>query len=168
MSDSFRFELKESPKGIVEINLFGAIDEQAQLPRDFDFSNFQKIHINFAEVNFINSGGTKAWINFSDAFNKIPELRVVLQNCPSLVVNQINTVSGFLPSNGEVESVLVPVVCKKCDRSFNAPLDLAMVNTEFDELIDKIKPEDCSDSPSCRHSLEVDVLKEYYLRFTNR
>ncbi len=165
---SFNYTIKETPHGIIEFQLSGSIDESTQFPDDFDFSNFKQVHFDFERIEFINSEGIKLWIQFVDSISENHEVRLVYSQCTPLIVNQINIIDGFLPKNAVVDSVFIPVSCELCDRSLNVPLKMSLVDIEFDSILDRVETDRCNRFPVCKSAMEVDVIKEYYFRFTNR
>lgn len=98
---------------VLKISVSGYIGENAGL-FELNFAGVKKIEIDLSGVSYINSVGVKNWINWTGRFLKA--LQVEFHNCPSLIVNQVNMVAGFLPNDGTVESLSAPFICDNCNR----------------------------------------------------
>ena len=93
------------------------------------------------------------------------QAQIVFQNCPIIVVDQINFIQGFLPKNATVESIKVPVFCEKCDREFIFLKSTRYLKESIDSLIYDIPGLDCESFPHCKKFLEIDFLPEASLKF---
>lgn len=106
--DKFHFEMK--PRGDKKvIHLAGVIDE------DTSFEDIKKLGgpfvFNFKNLENVNSLGIRTWVNFLKELGKV---QIVYEECPPLVVRQMNMVPSFL-GGAQVLSVFVPYVCDACD-----------------------------------------------------
>lgn len=165
MKMDFSYEYSVSSAQVSELKLIGYLDETSTLPTEEDFSKVEKLFIDFSQLDFINSGGIKTWIIFIDKLEQINSLKVYFRKCPQTVVDQINLVHGFLPKNGQVISVFVPVFCNKCERCFNVFQDMKNLDTDFEQLPERVDNPHCGEFPGCKSEFEIDVVKEHYFRF---
>lgn len=148
--DKFTFEqvMKESKKIIL---LRGIIDE------DTTFDQFAKLgsplSFNFKGVTSINSCGVRTWVNF---VKSVPDIEVTFEECPPLIVRQMNMVPSFL-GHGTVKSVYIPYVCDDCEHE-----KLLLVNnSDFSKVSDTIACENCQ-----KGEMEFDGRPEQYFAFT--
>ncbi len=160
------FSYKTKAEGsTVELHLVGYFDEFAKLPSPDDFSEYSKVIIDFSAVEFINSGGIKVWLGFADNLGLMKDLTSEMQGCRRFVVDQVNMIEGFVPKNGKVTSVFVPIFCDKCEVSFDVHQPIATLDKDFPDVFDKVKPDDCKEFPKCRKYFELDIVKDSYFRF---
>lgn len=107
-NEKFSFT-QEVRGGKVVILLKGIIDEDSQ------FGGLNKIEgpyvFNFKEVLAINSCGVRNWVNF---MKEISHREVWYDECPPLIVRQMNMVPSFV-GHAQVTSVFVPYVCDGCE-----------------------------------------------------
>ncbi|HWU43212.1 MAG TPA: hypothetical protein VN132_07240 [Bdellovibrio sp.] len=93
---------KASNKLVVKMS--GTIDEDADFSR-LDLKGNTAVDIELSGVKSINSCGIREWIKWIGTAGAAP---VTFNNCPKVIVDQINMVDGFLPSTGKVNSFYVP------------------------------------------------------------
>ncbi len=107
-NDKFRADSK-TENGVTRVWLKGAIDE------DTDLSALAAITtpliVNFEGVNSINSCGIRTWVNL---IKELSGISVTYENCPPLIVRQMNMVPSFL-GHAQIASVFVPYVCDQCE-----------------------------------------------------
>ncbi|MFV8257764.1 hypothetical protein ACNQKP_08155 [Bdellovibrio bacteriovorus] len=95
----------------IEVALEGPISEKTSL-FELNIQNYKEIKLNMAKVTFINSIGVKNWIMWTC---RVPtDARLSLEECPFVIVNQVNIVHGFLPKNARVTSFNAPFLCEDC------------------------------------------------------
>ncbi len=87
-----------------QVQMIGTIDE------DIDFnqhvlSSEKNIDFDLSGIKSINSCGIREWIKWMGTMSKA---QIQFMNCPKVIVDQINMVVGFLPSNAKVQSFFVP------------------------------------------------------------
>ena len=153
LSDKFRYEQAQKPSGQVVL-LKGFIDE------DTNFAGILKIKgpviFNFKDVTGINSCGIRAWVNF---IKDLGETDVLYEECPPLVVRQMNMIPSFV-GHATVLSVFVPYVCDECETE---KLVLA-TKEEF-----KAKPPAIKEAFPCDHckkgEMEIDGSPQQYFAF---
>jgi anti-anti-sigma regulatory factor len=97
----------------VKVKLQGHIDEDAQF-NSLALGSAKKVVLDLDSVTAINSCGIREWIKWIRTAQ--PSSQIVYQNCPKVIVDQINMVAGFLPDNGKVESFYVPLFRRKRQR----------------------------------------------------
>jgi hypothetical protein len=149
-NEKFGFEqvMKEGQKIIL---LRGIIDE------DVTFDALAKLgsplSFNFKGVTSINSCGVRTWVNF---VKSIPEVEVTYEECPPLIVRQMNMVPSFV-GHGKVKSVYVPYVCDACESE-----SLALVHeNEFASVAETMPCENCK-----KGEMEFDGRPEQYFAFS--
>lgn len=156
---SAKFDLKLQKDGDkVNVTLSGVIDE------DIDFTKYpiegaKQIQLNLGGIKSINSCGIREWIKW---INKAKDASIVYDQCPKIIVDQINMVEGFLPSNGRVASFYVPYYSEESGNEKN------ILFTWGKEFTDKglmtpaaVKDEDGSE-------MEMDVIEAKYFKFLKK
>jgi hypothetical protein len=132
----------------------GFIDEDFR----FDYApkllaeDFPAYLFEFYEVQ-LNSCGIRDWIEY---ISQLSPARLIYVNCPVQFINQINTVSGFITSNTEIQSFFVPYYCEQCDHERH-------VCVKTNDLFKFHLPRPTCFS--CQKTLELDVNEDNYLRF---
>lgn len=138
----------------------GSVDEDAV------FSNIQpeganKLVIDLEKITSINSCGIREWIKWIKALPATS--KITYKNCPKVIVDQINMVSGFLPENAQVESFYVPYFSED---SGNEKMVLFKRGKEFSDsgvnAPEEIKDEETGDI------MEMDVIEAKYFKFLNK
>lgn len=90
-----------------EFHLEGPISEKTEL-FSHDVRRAKNLTIDMQRVTFINSIGVKNWILW---MTSVPQsCKILLRNCPFVIISQINMVNGFLPSQARVQSFYAPYV----------------------------------------------------------
>jgi anti-anti-sigma regulatory factor len=92
---------------------------QGQINEDSNFDslkglNPQRMILNLKGISHINSCGIREWIEFQKEHFKAEE--VIYQECPQVIVEQMNIVSGFVHSNGIIESFYAPYYSEALDK----------------------------------------------------
>lgn len=154
-----KFELKMQPAGEeLKVTISGIIDE------DVDFSTYKlgsskKVEIDFKNVKSINSCGIREWIKWL-APAKASQLSFI--NCPKIIIDQINMVDGFLPSNGKVLSFFVPYYNDENGSEKNV---LYRYGHEFTDgsVTPPAKVQDDSGA-----EMEMDVIESKYFKFIKK
>lgn len=134
---------------LLAINVEGSIDEDASLP-SLDFSGISHICFDFKELKLINSCGIRDWVNWLKAFPT--SLKIEYTQCPPILIDQINMISGLLPQGGIVSSFYVPYFSEKED---DVVLQLFNKGQEVPEEI----------SLPSGETVELDVIPEKYFKF---
>jgi hypothetical protein len=165
---NFSYELRDLDEHGIELILIGYMDEQTVLPEIKRLQNCQRLIVNFGRVNAILSMGVKEWVIFSDQLEKLPHLKVEFRNCSKQVIDQINLVQGFLPKNGVISTLFVPVFCNQCSRTFKVLRKADNIGVEINQVIPSMEVPDCSEFPACKETYELDCNPNFYLKFLKK
>lgn len=141
----------------LNIQMAGTIDEDA------DFSQFQvtgakQIEIDLAAVKSINSCGIREWIKWIGGG---AGATIVYNQCPKVIVDQINMVDGFLPSNAKVQSFFVPYYNEESGTEKNI---LFTYGKEYKE--GAVTPPIVKDEKG--QVMEMDVIESKYFKFISK
>ena len=117
------------------IHIEGAINESF-LQKSVRVPQQKKIIIDFTAVTSINSLGIRHWIQWLRTY---PNSEYTFRACPQCIVDQLNSVSDFMPVKCTIESFFVPYygensgeemqVLYKLNEDYfsNAPLTIKLV-----------------------------------------
>lgn len=141
------------------VQLEGNLDEECSFPTS-SLSGFKTIIFDFGNVTGINSCGIREWIRWISAHKDTSTM--YFRNCPKIIVDQINMVDGFLPSNGRVESFFVPYYSEETDEEKHI---LFSYGVEFNDSGIHY-PEKILDSKN--QPMEIDVIESKYFRFLQK
>ncbi len=144
--------------GKLVVSLAGAIDE------DVDFSPYilsgnKDIELELGGLKSINSCGIREWIKW---LGTTGGATIAFENCPKVIVDQINMVEGFLPANGRVKSFFVPYYNEESGDEKNV---LFRYGIEFSEK-GLTPPEHPKDSDG--NEMEMDVVEAKYFKFLKK
>ena len=115
--------------------------------------NLKKYIFDFDKINIINSCGIRDWIKYISELNNA---EIIYENCPQIVIEQINMVHGFITSKTEITSFYAPYFCDSCDKETKILLKKA-------EITNNKAPE--KKCPTCSDILEFDALEKQYFHF---
>ena len=151
--EQFRFETK--PEGDkTRILLKGVIDE------DTEFSALKNLGksliINFKGITSINSCGIRTWVNF---IKDLQGTTVVYEECPALIVRQMNMVPSFV-GHASVQSVYVPYVCESCESEKMVLVTSDKFGNGNPQIAETMKCESCNDG-----EMELDGNPKQYFSF---
>lgn len=151
-NDKFKFDVtKRDIENVV--HLIGIIDEDTVF--DDILTIDSPIVFNFSKITSINSCGIRNWVNF---LKNLKEKKVFFEECPPIIVRQMNMVPSF-KQHAKVLSVYVPYVCDTCDTE---KLVLVKESEMGGTAIEEALPCD-----NCDHGeMELDGQKEQYFAFT--
>ena len=140
------------------LSLSGIIDE------DMDFSQVNlegitSLEIDLGSVKSINSCGIREWIKW---ISGLQSMQIFLKNCPKVIVDQINMVHGFLPSNAKVMSFYVPFFNDDVGSEKDV---LFEYGKDFTEEVVRI-PDNITDDDG--NPMELDVVESKYFKFLKR
>jgi len=62
----------------------------------------------------INSCGIRDWVEFQK--NIDDSVQIIYQNCPQVIIEQINIIKGFIKEGGIIESFYAPYYDEKNDK----------------------------------------------------
>lgn len=134
------------------VSFEGVIDEDANFEKIKSLKMSQFI-FDFNNVTMINSCGIREWIKYLD---EIEEAAVVYQNCPQIIIEQINMVHGFIRKGIKVESFFAPYFCVSCDTGKKILLKESEVQNSKPPL------KHCN---TCKSELEFDAIEKQYFSF---
>lgn len=138
------------------VHIQGKIDEDSNF-RALDVDGCSSVILDLEKITAINSVGTREWIKWIKC---VPStLKLVIRKCPKNIVDQINMVSGFLPTGAIVESFYVPYFA---EASGEEKMVLFNSGKEF-RGGDIYPPPAIVDSTGA--SMEMDVIEAKYFRF---
>ncbi|AYF43570.1 MULTISPECIES: hypothetical protein [Halobacteriovorax] len=132
------------------VNLTGRIDEDADLKPILDLKD-KKLHINFNNVEMINSCGIREWINMLGELSG----KITYSHCPQSVIEQINMVHGFIKPGIDVESFYAPYYEESTDE-----VKMILINTS--DVVDNKAPVMKNDAGE---ELEFDAIEAQYFQF---
>ena len=154
--NTFFIKVNKLEHGIQKIDVGGRIDENCDFRR-YTFSVAEKVIFDFDKIEMINIHGIKKWLQWIQTTFQRSELSFV--HCPPCIVDQFNTIKGFLPPQSNVESFYVPYYNSKSDQKKNI---LFRKNFEFKD--GKIFPPDLVTDDK-GEDMEIDVIEEKYFSF---
>ena len=134
----------------------GEIDEDAVFP-DIDHQ-LKKINLKLGHVSQINSCGIREWIKWTKSFSS--QAHLVLEDCPKVIIDQINTVDGFLPKGTRIHSFKVPYFCEACDRLMMPIFQVKDVVKDSELMLPS-----ATACHTCKKEAEMDVIPERYFKF---
>lgn len=141
-----------------KVTVAGNIDEDVDFaPHSLDGA--PQVQFFLGDVKSINSCGIREWIKW---VNTAGPAKVEYNDCPKVIVDQINMVQGFLPSAGRVLSFFVPYYS---DDSGSEKSVLFKVGQEFDES-GNIKAPEVKDEAG--KDMEMDVVEAKYFKFLKK
>ena len=156
-----KFQLQtETKNGQVAVKVIGTIDEDASFS-PINYAGAKSLTVDFKAVEAINSCGVREWIRWLETVPQ--DIPVEYYNCPSIIVDQINMVGGFLRKGVRVMSFYIPYFCDNCKLQTNV---LVTSGKDFNgpnmAAPDNVK---CS---NCNGPTEVDVMESKYFKFMTR
>ena len=104
----------------------GTIDEDVDFTQ-FNLGGAPQVEMQLEGVKSINSCGIREWIKW---MSTAPAANITFNQCPKVIVDQINMVDGFLPGNAKVQSFFVPYYNDDSGSEKNV---LFRLGTEFTE-----------------------------------
>ncbi len=168
MLTQFSFKV-ESPNSDSQIISFkGYLDEMAELPTYESLSKLKSLVFNLDGCRIINSSGIKKWVQLMSQLALKADLKIVLQNCHPLILDQINLIEGFLPANAQVESIYVMLFCEKCEKEFDVCKKVTDVESSLSVAIRDLKELDCDKFPECRKFITLDMHPDKTLSFLKK
>lgn len=154
-----KFDVKMNKTGeTLNVVMGGSIDEDADFTQ-FSLSGAGQIEIKMADLKSINSCGIREWIKW---MSTAPAANITFSECPKVIVDQINMVDGFLPSNAKVHSFFVPYYNDESGAEKNI---LFRLGTEFTESSVN-PPENVKDDDG--NAMEMDVIESKYFKFIKK
>ncbi|MBX2994758.1 MAG: hypothetical protein KF681_08045 [Bdellovibrionaceae bacterium] len=154
-----KYEIKVEKAGAnANVVVSGVIDEDADF-KPYDLSGATNIDLHLGNIKSINSCGIREWIKW---IGTAGAAKVQYHECPKIIVDQINMVQGFLPSQGSVISFYVPYYNDDSGSEKNV---LFKYGQEFTENGVKA-PEAVTDESGA--PMEMDVVEAKYFKFIKK
>lgn len=155
-----QFEASKEKNGdTLQVRLKGSIDEDAILS-NITFEDAKAIVLELGQISSINSCGIREWIKW---LKSAPSgAAITYRECPKVIVDQINMVSGFLPEGAVVESFYVPYFN---ENTGNEKMVLFKAGQEFSSG-NVNPPAEVKDENG--EPMEMDVLEAKYFRFITK
>jgi len=139
----------------VYIELIGMIDEDSIFDKIKNLK-MNKYIFDFNKISMINSCGIREWIKY---LQELEGMEIKYQNCPQIIIEQVNMVHGFIRKGIVVESFFAPYFCTTCDTDKKILL-------KNSEIIDSKAPvKQCN---TCRNDLEFDAIEKQYFSFLSQ
>ena len=134
------------------------------LNEDFIFSSLTiqgqgETILDLSAVRSLNSCGIREWIRWIKAAPT--SARLVLKECPKVVVDQINMVDGFLPKGTRIQSFMVPYYCEACEK-VKSVLFKEGEHYAHGKMKSTLPPVSCD---QCQQPMEWDVIESKYFKF---
>jgi len=154
-----KFDCKINKAGEkLNVVIAGTIDEDADFTQ-LSLSGAGEIEIAMAGLKSINSCGIREWIKW---MSTAPAASITFNECPKVIVDQINMVDGFLPTNAKVQSFYVPYYNDDSGSEKNV---LFRLGTEFTET-SVAPPAEVKDEEG--NAMEMDVIESKYFKFIKK
>lgn len=151
-----KFQCKMDRQGSKSLlQLSGVIDEDADFST-LPLSGVEDVYIDLDSVKSINSCGIREWIKW---IGSASGAKITYAKCPKVIVDQMNMVDGFLPSNAKVESFYVPYYNEDSGSEKNV---LFRYGVEFKEGQVQAPSEIKDDGGQ---PMEMDVIEAKYFKF---
>ncbi|WPU66181.1 hypothetical protein [Peredibacter starrii] len=140
----------------LNVELIGSIDEDADFKELIGLEQ-KTISFDFDKVSMINSCGIREWIKFIE---KIPEsTHIIYNNCPQIIIEQINMVHGFFRKGASINSFYAPYFCEKCDKENK-------VHLKADQVKNRKAPK--MECPKCGDEMDFDAIEAQYFSFLGK
>ncbi len=146
---------KKLNDGVLHVQLIGNIDEDTDLSEILE-TKASEIIFDFDQVELINSCGIREWIKFLD---NLSAESIQYENCPQIIIEQINMVHGFIRLGSKLNSFYAPYYCEDCDKERKTHI------TSNDVKSKKAPKMNC---PDCGSEMEFDALEATYFNFLGK
>lgn len=168
MLSPFSFKVVSPSADSQVISFKGHLDETSELPTSDSLANLKSLTFNLDGCRVINSSGIKKWVQLMSQLALEDDLKIVLQNCHPLILDQINLIEGFLPKNAQVESLYVMLFCEKCEKEFEVRKKVTDIENGLGAAIRDLKELDCDKFPECRKFITLDTHPDKALSFLKK
>lgn len=154
-----KFNISVAKNGpVAEVIIGGIIDEDVDFSA-YPLSGVEKVEMKLGGITSINSCGIREWIKW---LGTAPTAQVLYHECPKIIVDQINMVQGFLPSQGKVMSFYVPYY------SDEASTDMTVLFTLGKEFTETSLTPPAEVRDGAGNLMEMDVIEAKYFKFIKR
>lgn len=158
-NEKFHFELRWGNSGILTVYFVGIMDEDALYDEIKEQTG--PLCFNFKEVISINSIAIRNWVNF---VNELKGMRLFFEECPPLIVRQMNMVPSF-KGHAEVRSVQLNYACTNCDHEELLTFDGNGQGLATGQVSEKQLPPEKPCENCKKGQLEFDESVEEYFAF---
>ncbi len=146
------------------IEMSGEITSESPFPKVMREHDEQKLEIQFKGIDYINSGGVRAWISWTKAMRQaFNGSEMSFDLIPAIMVKQAAQIRGFLPLDSKIKSFIVSYYCDHChanlDLVFEKGINLDMSLSQS-ELIKTISMAKCD---KCGSPAEIDAVPQDYI-----
>ncbi|MAX67802.1 MAG: hypothetical protein QF441_05040 [Bacteriovoracaceae bacterium] len=129
-----------------------------QINEDADFSALKDaggdvLVLNLKGVTHINSCGIRDWVEFQNKYLEYKE--IIYQECPQVIIEQMNIVAGFIHPNGRIESFVAPYY----DETNDEEIKILLTPEEIKDGKAPLKTNDAGEA------LEFDEIELQYFNF---
>jgi hypothetical protein len=138
------------------IQVVGSLDEDSNFSQ-IDLSFASEIFFDFKNITGIQSCGVREWLKLIKNIKNIP---IYFNNCPKIIIDQINMVDGFLPKNAHVASFYVPYYSEATEEETHL---LYEVKANQNQCLKLKEVHDSLGNP-----MELGVLEQRYFQFLKR
>lgn len=142
----------------LDVTMAGVIDEDVDF-NQHPLSGAKKVHIKMGSLKSINSCGIREWIKWMESASSA---EIIYEDCPKVIVDQINMVDGFLPANAKVVSFYVPYYNDDTGSEKNI---LFKYGQEYKNGT-LTPPESIKDESG--NDMEMDVVESKYFKFIKK
>lgn len=154
-----KFDVKMNKAGDkLNVVMGGSIDEDADFTQ-LSLAGAGQIDIQMGGLKSINSCGIREWIKW---MSTAPAAQITFSECPKVIVDQINMVDGFLPTNAKVQSFFVPYYNDESGSEKNV---LFRLGNEFTDS-SVTPPAAVQDDEG--NAMEMDVIESKYFKFIKK
>ncbi len=155
----------DGSKDSIKVSFKGAVTENAKF-ESVDFKEKKSLVLDFNNISYINSAGVRRWILWMWNIEKdFPNLKIIIERCPTVMSKQIIAVMRFVPKMTQVRSFYIPYFCETCELSslkmFNSKPLLGLVDQDFNNHVLTTQCEKCGSA------LVVDASVEQLNKFIN-
>lgn len=154
-----KFEIKvDKASDVTKVTVAGVIDEDVDFT-PYGLNGSTQVEFHLGGVKAINSCGIREWIKWVSTAGTSP---IKYFECPKIIVDQINMVQGFLPTQGKVMSFYVPYYSDDSGTEKNV---MFTFGTEYSDQGLGQTPEVKDDSGAV---MEMDVIEAKYFKFLKK
>jgi hypothetical protein len=140
----------------LNVELIGAIDEDSDFKELMGLEQ-KTISFDFDKVTMINSCGIREWIKFLEV---IPgKTHIKYNNCPQIIIEQINMVHGFFRQGAAINSFYAPYYCEKCGKENK-------IHLTADKVKNRKAPQ--MPCPKCEENMDFDAIEAQYFSFLGK
>ena len=84
---------------------------------------------------------------------------VIYNNCPQIIIEQINMVHGFFRKGAVISSFYAPYFCEKCNKE-------QKIHLKTEQIKNKKAPK--MECPNCGDNMDFDAIEAQYFNFLGK